>query len=70
MSTVMPVTKKFHFSNSPVRGPVAYVAKKDSRSKKKWKLPIPKWLLNSRWPPKFDLILKYTNRLFYQFFFS
>jgi hypothetical protein len=23
-----------------------------------------------RWPPKFDLLLKPTNRLFYQFFFA
>jgi hypothetical protein len=34
-----------------------------------WKLQHQKWPLNSRWPPIFDLLLKPTNRLFYQIFF-
>jgi hypothetical protein len=33
-----------------------------------WKLQNQKWPLNSRWPPKFDLIIKSTNRLFNQTF--
>jgi hypothetical protein len=41
----------------------------EKNKKNIWKLQIPKWLLNSRWPPKFDLLLKSTNRLFYQIFF-
>jgi hypothetical protein len=34
--------------------------------KKNWKLQNQKWPLHSRWPPKFDLLLKSKNRLIYR----
>jgi hypothetical protein len=53
----------------------AYVAKKTLAClrffgwKKNLKLQNQKWTFNSRWPPKFELLLKFKNRYFYQVFF-
>jgi hypothetical protein len=41
----------------------------EKNKKNIWKLQNLKWPLNSRWQPKFDLLLKSLNRLFYQIFF-
>jgi hypothetical protein len=40
----------------------------EENKKNIWKLQNQKWMLNSRWSPKFDLLLKSTNHLFYQKF--
>jgi hypothetical protein len=40
----------------------------EKNKKNIWKLQNQKWPLDSRWQPKFDLLLKSTNRLFYQIF--